>query len=444
MAKGYTQRHGVDYDETFSPVIRYSTIRILLALAAEKQMDIDHMDVKTAFLNGDLSETVFIEQPEGFKIQGSEHKVYKLHKAIYGLKQASKSWYEKINSVLLGKLHFRRLSSEPCVYFKSNGEELLIIGLYVDDIILFSTKNSAMKSEVKKRLMQEFDMKDLGPANHIIGMRITRNEDCIFLDQSNYIKDILERFNMTDCKTAQTPMETGLKLLKADKKEDNLEYRNLIGCLMYVAVCSRPDIAHAVSMLSQFNECYNQQHWKAAKRVLRYLKGTVNHRLVFEKSGLNISGYTDADWASCEIDRRSYTGFVFKIGKSTVSWESRKQRTVALSSTEAEYMALSDSCKEALFIRTLMYELLGNYCSVTMFNDNQSAHKLCKNAMYHARTKHIDVRHHFIREVVNSSIIDLKYLCTSEMTADVLTKPLTKDKHEKFVISLGLHKQTEL
>lgn len=435
VAKGFTQKYGIDYNETFAPVVRYSTIRMLFAIAAQLGLDIDQLDVKTAFLNGDLVEDVVMEQPEGFVIKGKEDKVYTLNKSIYGLKQAAKCWYDKINEVLVRKMHFQKSSVEPCVYFRYERKQLTIIALYVDDILLFSPSNQ-IKKEIKERLMREFEMKDLGKVHEFLGMRVCTENDVITLDQTVYIKSVLKRFQMEDCKPVSTPMEVGLKLHKEEKTE-NFEYRNLIGCLMYIAVCTRPDIAHSVSFLSQFNDCYSDAHWKAAKRVLRYLKGTINHRLVYERSGLNVRGYVDADWASCEVDRRSYTGYVFKIGNSVVSWESRKQKTVALSSTEAEYMALANACKESLFIRAFLKECLSIDCVITLFNDNQSAQKLSENCMYHARTKHIDVRHHFIREVVQNNLVKIEYLSTENMTADLLTKPLSIVKFNRFVSQLN-------
>lgn len=435
VAKGYTQKYGIDYHETFSPVVRYSSIRILLALAAQNAMLVEHLDVKTAFLNGNLEEDVYMEQPEGFIKENNNIRVYKLKKAIYGLKQSAKSWYEKINDVLTNKLKFKRLSSEPCVYIYNHDNETMIISLYVDDILLFSSKSSHEKEYIKKQLMSEFQMKDLGQAHHILGMRVARTDDGSYtLDQKNYIKKILCKFKMSDCKSANTPMEVGLKLQKEENTTCNLDYRSLIGYLMYLTVCSRPDIAHSVSYLSQFNNCYSEAHWKAAKRVLRYLKGTMDYCLVFSNKGdMEITAFVDADWGGDQLNRRSFTGYVFNLGNSIVSWESRKQRTVALSSTEAEYMAISDSCKEAMFLKTFVHECTGIMCKVKLFNDNQSAQKLCINSICHSRTKHIDIRHHFIRELINKNEISLSYVPTQEMLADVMTKSLPKDKHCKFV-----------
>ncbi|RVE41341.1 hypothetical protein evm_014011 [Chilo suppressalis] len=317
---------------------------MLFALAAEHNMDVDHMDVKTAFLNGDLA---YIN---------SRHKVYRLHKSVYGLKQAPRAWNEKINSVLIKNLNFNRLTCEPCVYVRSQNGALVIIALYVDDVILFSNCHKS-KRIVKDLLMEQFVMTDLGPVEHVLGMHMYKKDGTFILEQSRYIEKILDKYSMMDCKPASTPMAADLYKLTKATGECNLDYRNLIGCLLYVAVCSRPDIAHTVGVLSQFNSCYSEAHWKAAKRVLRYLKGTLNHRLTFKKSGLQVTGYVDADWAG-STDRRSYTGFLFRMGDSVTSWESRKQKTIALSSTEAEYMALSDACKEALFIGFFLKECL--------------------------------------------------------------------------------------
>ncbi|CAG9136577.1 unnamed protein product [Plutella xylostella] len=311
VAKGYSQQYGIDYQETFSPVVRYSTIRMLLALSAEYNMSIDHLDVKTAFLNGELEETVYMEQPEGFEVPGSGNMVYKLNKAVYGLKQASKSWYDKITKVLCDKLDFSRLSSEPCVYFKydkNDSRSMMIIALYVVDLIVFTSPEFQGKEEIKRKLQNEFDITDLGPAQHILGMKLCGKGNNISLDQSNYIEKLLKKYRMEECKAVGTPMETGLKLTKESQSNDTYDYRGLIGSLMSVAVSTRADNSYAVSYLSQFNNCFGESHWKAAKRILRYLKGAINLGLTFYKSGLDITAYADADWASDNHDRRSYTG----------------------------------------------------------------------------------------------------------------------------------------
>jgi hypothetical protein len=440
VAKGFTQKYGIDYTETFSPVVRTSTLRMLMAIATELDLDIHHLDFSTAFLNGELKETVYMQQPEHFVVPGREDKVCLLKRSIYGLKQSSRMWNEKINQVLTS-LNFKRLSSEPCVYHRNDSSKICIIALYVDDLYLFCS-NETEKLHLIERLMSTFKMKDLGPAQHILGMRMKRGIDCLRLDQSVYIQNILEKFQMTDCKPVQTPLEVGVFLEKEKSGCDEAyPYQALIGSLMYLAVNCRPDIAHAVSYLSQFNCCYGSTHWKAVKRVLRYLKGTIDLAIEYKKTGsLDVEAYVDADWANDKEDRRSYTGFIFKLAGGPISWESRKQRTVALSSTEAEYMALSDGAKEAMFLKNILLELFGKKDAIVIYNDNQSAQKLSVNHMLNRRTKHIDIRNHFIRDAVTKGDIILKYQPTDEMPADILTKGVPGPRHRELVELIGIIK----
>lgn len=266
------------------------------------------------------------------------------------------------------------------------------------------------------------------------------------MSQQKYVQTILKRFKMSDCKPVSTPLNCSIKLslnmspkTEEEKAEvQNLPYQNLVGSLMYLATSTRPDIAHAVSVLSQYNTNYGKQHWIAGKRVLRYLKGTENYALKFKRANESLVGYADADWGSNVDDRRSYTGYAFKLANAVISWDSRKQRTVAMSSTEAEYMSLSDCTKEAIHIRRFLAEIFGEQQTTTIFNDNQGAGMLSKNPIFHNRTKHMDVRHHFVRQNVIENVIEVKYLPTEEMPADVLTKCLAKPNHEKCINKLGL------
>ena len=302
-----------------------------------------------------------------------------------------------------------------------------------------------MKSELSK----SFDMKDLGPLNFCLGIEFLEEKEKgeIKLCQRKYIKEVLRRFNMEHCKPVSTPMNISEKLSKSmcpkndeERKEvEKLPYQNLIESLMYLAVSTRPDISHAVSALSQYNTNYGMQHWVAAKRVLRYLKGTGNKGLIFRKTGKNLVGYADADWGLNVDDRKSYTGYVFHLANAAVSWESRKQKTVALSSTEAEYMALVDSAKEAIHLRRSLKEILKRKPpKTTIFNDNQSAGLFTKNPIFHNRTKQVDIRYHFTRECVETGDIEVRYLPTEEMPADVLTKALPLPKHVKCIAKLGI------
>lgn len=441
VAKGFAQKPGIDFCDTFSPVVKHSTLRVLLSLAVNLNLDITHLDVKTAFLNGYLCENVYMTKPEGFEVtNNNKNKVLKLKKAIYGLKQASRAWYQRVEEVL-SNLNYKKSDFEPCLFIKSkSNKNITIVALYVDDFFLFS--NDIREVEyLKKELSLKFEIKDLGQAKQVLGMRISydKNKGEIRLDQEQYIDQLLRKFNLLESKTASTPMEVNLKLDRADQNCLNQEipYQKLIGSLMYLCVLTRPDISFAVSFMSQYNNCFDNEHWNYAKRILKYLKGTKHYCMTFNRSvNFNLTGFVDADWANNVLDRKSYTGFCFKLGNCLISWESRKQNTVALSSTEAEYMALSEASKEAMYLRNLICELTGDLKCITIFNDNQSAIKLSANPVFNKRSKHIDVRHHFVREAVASGFISVKYLQTTQMPADILTKSLCSAKHLKFLHDL--------
>ena len=288
-------------------------------------------------------------------------------------------------------------------------------------------------------------MKDLGIASFILGIKIEREGDCLYLSQEEYLAKILKRFGMTNSKAVATPLETGIKILLSNSQEDiskeiDYPYREAIGCLMYAMLCTRPDLSFSICYLSRFSNNPRIEHWKALKRVLRYIKGTIKLKLKFGKESENILGYSDADWAGDLTKRKSTSGFVFLLGGGAISWGSKKQTCVALSSTEAEYVALSHATKEAIWLKRLMCELLqeSEKC-ITIFADNQSSMALAKNPIFHKRTKHIDIQHHFIREAIEDCHIELCYCPTENMVADVLTKELAKPKHNKCCSSMGLN-----
>ncbi|BES92275.1 Hydra magnipapillata [Nesidiocoris tenuis] len=364
VARGFTQEYGVDYNETYAPVSRLSSLRMIMALAVQHDMEIIQMDVETAYLNGELEETIFMEAPECLeeilndivkeekgKIKDSAEKMLKdlqtgktvcrLKKSLYGLKQSGRQWYKKLDEKLK-QLGMETTSADPCVYI-------------------------------------------------------------------------------------------------LDKEMKKFPYQSLIGSLMYLASGTRPDIAFSVNYLSQFNTKYDEATWKAAKHVLRYLKGTEDLKLVFKNDGKPLTGYVDSDWGNCPNDRRSYSGCLFNMSGSAISWMARKQRTVALSSTEAEYLGLSEAAKEAVYLKNFLTSVgFPPRDRIRIYNDNQGALQLVKNPTYHARTKHIDVRQQFIRQVTEEGVIEVEYLCTQEMPADYLTKPLPKRKHEDCLKKSGL------
>lgn len=262
----------------------------------------------------------------------------------------------------------------------------------------------------------------------------------VAMTQQTYIRELLDRFGMTEAKPVACPMDVNIRLQKAEKcNEDEFPYRELVGSLMYLATSTRPDIANVVSQLSQFLNCHDKTHWDAGKRVLRYLKKTINFGLIFRNTNEPLFGFTDADWGNCPNDRKSYTGYCFILSGSAITWESRKQCTVALSSTEAEYMALSDATKECIYLSKLFSELWDNNIKqVRILTDNRGSIKLAENPVFHKRTKHIDIKHHFIRDALKNEQIDVDFIPTENMGADILTKALPSAKHYKCLKILGI------
>lgn len=436
VIKGCAQRYGIDYLETFSPVVRHSTLRLLFALSVHFNLNCYHFDAMNAFLHGELNEQIYVKPPEGLILP--ENKVLRLKKAVYGLKQAPRSWNSQVNSVLINS-NYQRSKHEPCVYYKRHDKKLTIIAVFVDDFFTFSNDQEETKF-LKKKLFKSFNLKDLGKISNCLGMAVTQNEKSktIKLSHEKYILELLEKFNMTNCKPVSTPIiKTQFDDLPADPSLEKT-YQQLIGSLLYLSVTSRPDISYAVTFLSQFSKRPNHQHWTSAKRILRYLKGTSNHCLTYKKSNNNLMGFADSDWANNDEKRKSFSGNVFIFSNGAVSWECHKQRTVALSSTEAEYLSLSDASKEAIYLKNLLEELTGISGPITLNCDNQSTLALAENPVHHRRTKHIDVRHHYIREQVENKQIILNYVPDEQMVADVLTKPIPNPKLKFCANGFGL------
>lgn len=451
VAKGFTQVQGIDFQETFSPVARYEAIRFLLAHAALENWEIEAMDIKTAFLYGELDEEIYMEQPEGFVEKGKEHMVCKLQKAIYGLKQASRTWNQKLHQTLIG-IGFARTRSDAGVYVYEQKKGHMILIVYVDDLLPMGPSKSEI-DRVKKVLADKFQMRDLGPADTFLGMRITRDRSKrqLELDQQNYIEQVLTRFQMHNAKPQKTPLPEGLHLEKAEdgyKANATLlhQYQTIIGSLIYCMIGSRPDIAFAVTRLSQYMSNPTPTHVEHAKHVLRYLRATSDYRIRFQGSGQSgLIGYSDADWGENRDNRRSTTGYTFLMADAAVTWVSRMQRTVARSSTEAEYMALSDACSEIAWLTSLQREIgFPQEGPVPMVSDNQGGIFLAINPAHDRRLKHVDIRYHFIREFVEDNRVEIVYISTDDMIADILTKPLGAKKHEKFRKALGLVSSKDL
>ena len=437
VAQGFSQIPGRDYVDTFSPVAKISSIRIILALSAVKDYELENMDVDTAFLQANVTEDIYIQQPFGYhKKDTNDAMVCKLNKSLYGLKQSSRNWYKAIDT-WFKDYGLLPSAADPCVYTKINGDQALIIVLYVDDLIIAGS-NRTQINDFKKSISNKFKMKDLGNLKWILGMEIKRDRvnKTISINQTAYIDQVIRRFGMTDCKPISTPVQGVLRRVPKDIncKADE-EYMALVGSLLYAAIITRPDIAYAVQALGRHLQSSGQEHWVAGKRVLRYLKGTRDLGITYggsksQDQDLCHVGYSDADWAGDPDTSRSTTAYIFMSAGGAVSWMSRLQPTVALSSTEAEYMALCEAVKESIHMRQL-YKSLGynqNIRSI-IYEDNQGCIALSKNHIHHKRTKHINIKYHFVREKVESKEVILEYIPTQYQLADLLTKPLPNNRH---------------
>ena len=377
VVKGFQQKRGIDYNEIFSPVVKMTTIRMVLGIVASEDLHLEQLDVKIAFLHGDLKEDIYMVQPEGFQVAGKENLVCKLKRSLYGLKQAPRQWYLKFDSFMQRNGYTRCEMDHGC-YLKKFRSSYIILLLYVDDILIAGLEMQEI-NRLKKQLSQEFEMKDLGAARQILGMSIIRDrtEGILKLSQEKYIVKVLDKFRMNDARVRSTPMATHLKLSKKqspqtdeDKEEmTKVPYASAVGSLMYAMVCTRPDIAHAVGVVSRFMSNPGKEHWEAVKWLLRYLKGTSKTALCFSKKSVVLEGFTDADLGGYSDSGKSTTGYVFTIGGTTISWMSRLQKSVALSTTEAEYMAIAEAAKELIWLKNSYQNLECSrrivYCIVT-------------------------------------------------------------------------------
>lgn len=440
VARGFSQKYGFDYMETYSPVARLDTLRVVLALANREGMTVHHMDVKTAFLNGELSEEIYMVQPEGYDKQNG--LVCRLNRSLYGLKQASRSWNERFHQ-FMEKLNFKRSDNDPCLYTRGTRNQQIILVLYVDDVLV-ACPSVKLVNVIKNALSREFEMTDVGEVSCFLGMRIERDENkkIMRISQRNYLVNLLNRFHMSDCRPISTPLENKLKLVKGTaSKKTNKPYRELVGCIMYVSMTSRPDLAAAANYYSQFQSCPEEEHWVHLRRVLRYVKETLHFGLVYrgESHGPLLEAYTDADWGNDISDRHSISGAVFKVFGSTVSWIAKKQTAVSLSSTEAELVALTAAaCYCQWLIRILRDLDFTSNDAIPIHEDNQSTIRIASNPKYSARLKHMDVKHFFVRELIASGCIAVDYVPSAEQQADMLTKGLPAPAFRKLRSCVGI------
>jgi hypothetical protein len=399
VAKGFTQEYGIDYEETFAPVARISSVRTLIAVSASRHWPLFQMDVKNAFLNGELTEEVYMQLPPGFsQPSGFSPKVCRLRRALYGLKQAPRAWFAKFSSTI-SQHGFSASSYDLALFFRRSDHGITLLLLYVDDMIITGDDVQGIQ-DLKRFLGQHFEMKDLGPLSYFLGLEVSSSSDGYYLTQAKYTSDLISRARITDSKIVDTPIEYNNRLNTHDGKPlpDATLYRQLVGSLVYLTV-TRPDISYAVHIVSQFMAALRSLHYAAVLRILRYLKGTLFHGFHFSsQSSLTLQVYSDADWAGDPTDRRSTTGYCFLLGDSLISWRSKKQSVVTRSSTEAEYRALADTTAELLWLRWLLQDL-GIDCStaVPIHCDNRNAIQIAHNDVFHERTKHIEIDCHFVK-----------------------------------------------
>ncbi|RVW28219.1 Retrovirus-related Pol polyprotein from transposon RE1 [Vitis vinifera] len=412
VARGFTQSYGIDYQETFAPVAKLNTIRILLSLAVNQDWCLQQLDIKNAFLNGDLEEEVYMEILPGFQESMAKNQVCKLQKSLYGLKQSPRAWFDRFTKAVL-KLGYKQGQADHTLFVKkSHAGKMAILIVYVDDIILSGNDMEELQ-KLKKYLSEEFEVKDLGNLKYFLGMEVARSRKGIVVSQRKYILDLLKETGMLGCKPIDTPMDSQKKL----------------------------GIEKEMSAVSQFMHSPTEEHMEAVYRILRYLKMTPGKGLFFRKTeNRDIEVYSDADWAGNIIDRRSTSGYCSFVWGNLVTWRSKKQSVVARSSAEVEYRALTHGICEGIWIKRVLSELGQTSSSpILMMCDNQAAISIAKNPVHHDRTKHVKIDRHFITEKVTSETVKLNYVPTKHQTADILTKALPRPNFEDLTCKLGLY-----
>ncbi|KAJ9535417.1 LOW QUALITY PROTEIN: hypothetical protein OSB04_un001468 [Centaurea solstitialis] len=417
VAQGYTQEEGIDYDDVFAPVARIEAIRLFLAFASYKGFKVYQMDVKSAFLYGTIDEEVYVSQPPGFEDPKYPDKVYKLRKALYGLHQAPRAWYDTMSSYLLEN-KFERGVIDKTLFIKRTKTDMLLVQIYVDDIIFGSTKDDMCK-EFEELMHKKFKMSSMGELTFFLGLQVKQKPEGIFINQSKYVASMLQKFGMHDAKPASTPMETH-KHLTADVEGEEVDvhhYRSMIGSLMYLTA-SRPDIMFAVCVCARFQVRPKESHLHAVKRIFKYLKGQPRLGLWYPNDpSFDLVAYTDSDYGGANLDRKSTSGGCQFLGGRLVSWQCKKQTTVSQSTTEAEYIAASQT---------------------PIYIDNNNAISIVNNPVKHSKTKHIEIKYHFIRDCNEKKIIQVLKVHTDDQYADLFTKAFDVGRFTFLVTSVGM------
>lgn len=439
-AKDCSQKPGVDYSDIFSPTTRFDSIRVLLASAAKNEYRIMQFDIKTAFLYGELAEEIFMNLPSGVEIKNN--MVCKLKKSLYGLKQAPRCWNHKFN-MFLTNFGFKSSEADSCVYKGIFNNKMVLLVIYVDDGLIFCVDMNIIKM-ILSEMEKFFEIVIEEKPSYFVGMEIQQKDDgSIFIHQGNYIREIIKRFRLDDATPNSVPSDPNTVLSSESDSSlvGQVPYREAVGSLLFAATVTRPDIMHSVSVASRYLNNHGQSHWNAVKRIIKYLIGTKDIGIYY-KNDVNsgeLIGYSDSDFAADLNTRRSTTGYIFKFCNGPVTWNSQRQHSVSLSTTEAEYVAASHAAKESVWLKQLLSDI-GEYFDtpIKLCIDNQSAIRLIRNPEFHKRTKHIDIRYHFVREKYKNGQIDLKNVPSEEQLADFLTKGLPRAKFEKQKFDIGL------
>jgi hypothetical protein len=415
-----------------------NSIRLVLALAASHKWEVHQMDVKSAFLHGDLQEEIYMEQPPGY-VQNDSSVICRLKKSLYGLKQAPRDWYANMDSFLIA-IGFSRCHSDPNVYTKKVGSHLIILFLYVDDLIL-TDSDSKLLNYVKTNLKKKFEMTDLGFLHYFLGLQVLQINKGIFLSQCKYACDLLRRFHMDDCKSTPSPFQSEVKFFATctSLEVDTTLYRQLVGSLLYLTH-THPNLSFAVGLIARYMQTPHESHWEAAKRILHYVRGTVQFGIHYSSGGAPLLvGFIDSDWADDPDDQKSIASYVFSLGSGPATWACKKQQDIALSSVEAEYRASVNAGQEALWLRQILSEFgFQHQHPTSLWCDNQSAIKLTKDPAQHKRSKHIEIHMDFIRKLIHDQVIEVLFFPTEDQVADIFTKSLTEAKFSKLRSMLGV------
>lgn len=436
VAQGYSQKFGVDYDEVFAPVARSSTFRMLLAVTGTKGYKLRQYDVKAAFLNGTLTEEVYMKQAPGFQ---TGEEVCRLKKSLYGLKQAARVWNQTFDETLK-ELEYEQCWADKCLYRRVNKDKVCYIIIHVDDMLI-STNSDDMLTELEKGIGNKFELKCLGDARHFLGIDIEENEGNFSISQPQYISNIVKEANLELLTPSKTPLDPNYFKKNGNELDNNTEYRKLIGMLLYVSTNSRPDVSAAVGILSKKVQKPTDVDMQEVKRLIRYLNDTreMKLRMNDRTSDEGMIAYSDANWGEDPKDRKSTSGSIVMVNGGTISWWSKKQNVIALSSCESEYIAMTETCKEIVWLRNIAIFFNVRIAeTITILTDSQSCMAIIQNEKHSSRTKHIDIKYHFVRKEVEEKRVKLKYVSTDMNIADMLTKPLGPTKIQQLREMAGL------